>query len=87
MELEKTVTYSNEEISVIWKPTMCKNSERCWKELPDVFQLGRRPWVNMDGASSARIIEQVKCCPSGALSLKGSVELKQKEKTAAVKQG
>ena len=27
-----------------------------------------RPWIKMDGASTERIIDQVKKCPSGALS-------------------
>jgi len=33
-----------------------------------VFNPNEKPWIKMDGASTERIIEQVKKCPSGALS-------------------
>ncbi len=70
MEKEITKTYSNDDITVIWKPHVCIHSKKCWKELKDVFDPTARPWVNMKGATSERIREQVNNCPSGALSLK-----------------
>jgi len=60
--------YSNEEISVIWKPGLCQHSTNCWKGLINVFDPRKKPWINIDGDTSERIIEQVKKCPSGALS-------------------
>lgn len=72
MEKEITKTYSNEDITVIWKPHVCIHSKKCWKELREVFDPTARPWVNMQGATSDRIREQVNNCPSGALSLKGA---------------
>lgn len=60
--------YSNGEITVIWKPGLCQHSTNCWKGLINVFDPRKKPWINMDGAGSERIIEQVKKCPSGALS-------------------
>lgn len=60
--------YSNGDITVLWQPDLCKHSTLCWKGLIEVFNPKERPWINMDGASSERIIEQVKKCPSGALS-------------------
>lgn len=71
MEKEITKTYSNEDITVVWKPHVCIHSKKCWKELRDVFDPTARPWVNMKGATTERIREQVNNCPSGALSLKG----------------
>lgn len=70
MEKEITKTYSNEDITVIWKPHVCIHSKKCWKELREVFDPSVRPWINMKGATSERIREQVSNCPSGALSLK-----------------
>lgn len=61
-------TYTNGEITVIWQPEKCIHSTRCWKGLYRVFNPKARPWVNMEGASSQRIREQVDLCPSGALS-------------------
>ena len=61
--------YSNGEITVVWKPQLCQHIKRCWKELNAVFDPKRRPWIDVTKAPSAHIVEQVKACPSGALSL------------------
>ncbi|HVT86930.1 MAG TPA: (4Fe-4S)-binding protein [Chitinophagaceae bacterium] len=66
--MQKTFKYSNGEITVIWKPDVCQHSTLCWKGLIEVFNPRERPWIKMDGATTKRIIEQVKKCPSGALS-------------------
>jgi uncharacterized Fe-S cluster protein YjdI len=61
-------TYTNGEITVVWKPGVCIHSAKCVQGLAEVFNVNVRPWINMDGSSSARIIQQVDQCPSGALS-------------------
>ena len=63
-----TLKYTNGEVTVVWKPDTCIHSRICWTELKDVFDPSKRPWVNMAGGSTERIIEQVRKCPSGALS-------------------
>jgi uncharacterized Fe-S cluster protein YjdI len=60
--------YSNGEITVVWQPEVCIHSKLCWKGLLNVFNPQKRPWVNIDGASTEEIREQVSKCPSGALS-------------------
>ena len=65
---QKTFKYSNGETTVVWKPELCQHSTICWKGLLQVFNPNEKPWIKMDGASTERIIEQVKKCPSGALS-------------------
>ena len=67
-ETEKKIKYGNEEITVVWKPEFCQHSTRCFTQLPDVFNPKVRKWVNVNGASPEKIIEQVKKCPSGALT-------------------
>lgn len=63
-----THKYSNGEVTVVWKPNVCIHSTLCWKGLANVFNPRERPWIKMDGAATDQIIEQVRKCPSGALS-------------------
>ena len=66
---QTTHKYSNGEITIIWKPGICTHSGICFKGLSEVFDPRRRPWIDMSQAETAKIIEQVKKCPSGALSI------------------
>ena len=72
----ETKKYSNGEMTVVWKPKVCIHSTLCWKGLIEVFNPRERPWIKMDGATTERIIEQVKKCPSGALSYFMNDEIK-----------
>ncbi len=66
--MDITKKYSNEEVTVVWKPNFCIHSENCFHGLPQVFDPRNKPWVNVHGASTETIIQQVRKCPSGALS-------------------
>ena len=65
---KETFKYTNDEVTVVWKPNTCIHSAICWKGLIEVFNPKEKPWIKMDGATTDRIIEQVRKCPSGALS-------------------
>lgn len=65
---QKTFKYSNDEVTVVWKPEICIHSAICVKGLPGVFNSGRKPWIDMSQANTKDIIEQVRKCPSGAIS-------------------
>jgi len=65
---QKTFTYSNGEVTVVWKPDICKHTGICVHGLPAVFDTKRRPWIDTSQSDTLQIIEQVKKCPSGALS-------------------
>lgn len=64
-------SYTNGEVTIVWQPKICIHSTKCWRgenALPEVFNPAERPWIKPEGASTQRIIEQVKQCPSGAIS-------------------
>ena len=65
---EKFKEYSNDEITVVWKPGLCIHSENCFKGLPTVFNPKSRPWISVNAEDSDTIIAQIEKCPSGALS-------------------
>ena len=60
--------YTNGEVTVVWQPDKCIHSTICFRELPEVFDPAKRPWVNAGGASTEAMVAQVRRCPSGALS-------------------
>jgi uncharacterized Fe-S cluster protein YjdI len=63
-----TRKYTNGEVTIVWKPKQCIHSGNCFNGLNEVFDPQKKPWVKPDGTTSAKIVEQIKKCPSGALS-------------------
>lgn len=63
-----TKKYSNGEVTIVWQPNLCIHSGICTKGLPQVFKPSQRPWINPDAAKTEELVNQVKNCPSGALS-------------------
>jgi len=60
--------YSNGEVTVVWKPSLCIHAMSCFSELPEVFKPSERPWVKVGNSTTEKIINQVNRCPSKALS-------------------
>lgn len=68
---EHNKKYTNGEITIVWKPSLCTHSTRCWKGehgLIDVFNPMEKPWIKPEGANTERIVAQIEQCPSKALS-------------------
>ena len=60
--------YSNEKITVVWKPGICIHSKICFNGLPEVFAPQEKPWIKLEKTEDNLITEQIDKCPSGALS-------------------
>lgn len=60
--------YSNDDITVVWQPDLCRHTGICARGLPQVFSPSRKPWIELEHADTATLTAQVERCPSGALS-------------------
>lgn len=80
MSKEIIKEYTKDGVTILWQPGKCIHSAVCVGGLPDVFKPKGKPWIDMEGATIESIAEQVRKCPSGALSVKTS-ETKPVEKT------
>ena len=78
MEDDITKKYSNEDITIVWKPKVCIHSAICFKGLPAVFNPKKRPWVTIEGSSSKEIMAQIEILPNGPILVYGTIEVKDK---------
>lgn len=68
MEEGKTVEYKKEDITIVWKPSVCIHAGECIKALPKVYNPRERPWLKIENATNQEFKAQIAKCPSGALS-------------------
>jgi len=66
-------SYVGKDVTVSFDPEVCQHSGRCVEGLPAVFDAGRSPWIEPDGAGADDVVAQVGRCPSGALRIEPTV--------------
>ena len=64
----KRRNYVGKEITIHDNRRICSHAKECVNNLPSVFKLGSKPWIDSDGSKVQDIINTVRKCPSGALS-------------------
>jgi len=60
--------YVGKEITIHDNRKICSHAKECVNNLPSVFKLGSKSWIDSDGSKMQDIINTVRKCPSGALS-------------------
>jgi len=65
--LARRKQYKKEDLTVYWDPKVCIHSGVCLRSLPAVFNLKKRPWIQVDSGDNESIQKTINACPSGAL--------------------
>ena len=66
---DKRKNYVGKRITIHDNRKICSHAAECVNNLPSVFKLNARPWINPDAAETKEeIVNTIKKCPSGALS-------------------
>ena len=61
--------YENEDITVFWDSDRCRHAKRCVTGCPEVFDIQKKPWIDISKAENAKIWQTIQECPTGALSV------------------
>ncbi|KAF9404791.1 hypothetical protein HW555_014165 [Spodoptera exigua] len=59
--------YSGEKLAIYYSKDICEHIGNCVRGNPDVFEVGRRPWIIADNSNAEDDIQVINTCPSGAL--------------------
>lgn len=59
--------FESEAIVVTWSRARCIHAAECVRQLPEVFEPGRKPWVRPERAHADEVARVVARCPTGAL--------------------
>ena len=61
--------YVKDDITVFWDSEVCRHAKQCVGGAPQVFDITRRPWIDLSRGDSAQIWQAISKCPTGALGV------------------
>lgn len=61
--------YGNENITVFWDSEKCRHAKRCVTGCPKVFDIQKKPWIDISQDEDARIWQTIEKCPTKALTI------------------
>jgi CDGSH-type Zn-finger protein len=64
----KVLSYKGDHITIHDNRGVCSHNMACIDELPRVFDMSKKRWIDPDAAEAGEIIEVIHMCPSGSLS-------------------
>ncbi|MFK4188041.1 (4Fe-4S)-binding protein [Streptomyces sparsogenes] len=67
MDGERSKPYVGAMVTIHYDAERCLRAGECARALPQVFDPGRQPWIQPDGAPADVVAEIVRRCTSGAL--------------------
>ncbi|WP_423364315.1 (4Fe-4S)-binding protein [Mycoplasma sp. P36-A1] len=59
--------YDGENIDIFYSKETCKHAGKCTHGDPEVFEVGRKPWIKPNENSANHIENTINTCPTGAL--------------------
>lgn len=59
--------YRGKDIDIYYNKDICEHIGNCVRGNGEVFEVGRKPWVIPDNASTEEDIRVINTCPTGAL--------------------
>jgi CDGSH-type Zn-finger protein/uncharacterized Fe-S cluster protein YjdI len=65
---DKRKSYVGKKITIHDNRRICSHATECVNNLPPVFKVNSRPWIDSDAAEVEEIADTIRKCPSGALS-------------------
>ena len=68
MGKERVFTWKNDTATVTWDEDLCIHVGECTRAKGSLFEMGRKPWCELDGVDDAHVRDVVSRCPTGALA-------------------
>lgn len=59
--------YSGKDVDIYYNKDICAHVGNCVRGNPEIFEVGRRPWILPDNGTGENAMQVIDTCPTGAL--------------------